>query len=189
MTKPKPKPPLTPYKRPPRRTMPKSSRCGVPNTAKSLTMKQELYCQHRASGRTGTEAYTLAGYASRGNTALNEIHHLNHAPAICSRIAVLLERYAKEAGITLMGLVAELEQCRARAVKSMNAGAEVAAIMSKAKLMGFLVDKVEDVTQRKPVGQPTLKTEITEAEWTEMVHAPKLLPPPSTNGGGNGQTH
>ena len=52
--------------------------------------------------------------------------------------------------------------------------AAIAAIMGKGKLLGLLVEKIEDLTVRKPSLIPTKATEMSEAEWLKMVN--KAIP-------------
>lgn len=143
--------------------------------------RQEMFAQHLASGKGTSEAYVLAGYKRKELSS--QPWRTKALPRVKARIRELQQQYAADHGVTVGVILAELEAARENAKAQNNPGAEVAAIMGKAKLLGMLVDKTEDVTQRKPALLPTKKTEMSESEWRKMVGLP------ATNGAGNGRVH
>ena len=142
--------------------------------------RQEMFAQFRAAGKGVIEAYALAGYRNKGQTLP---YRTNQLPKVRARIRELQQGYAADHGVTVGSILAELEAARENAKAMGNTAAEVAAVMGKAKVCGFLVDKVDDVSQRKPALIPTNKVEMTEQQWQEMVGLR------ATNGTGNGKAH
>lgn len=146
-----------------------------------LKPQQLAFCHHIAEGMPRIKAFVAAGYTSKGKFADNTMSRLMRMPLVKAKIAELRAGIAKDLSITAGSLVAELEYARSQAAEAGNWAAYVKAVELKAKLMGLLVDKVEDVTQRRPALIPTKSVELTEAEWLRMVEQP-LLPAPPTNG-------
>jgi len=143
--------------------------------------RQEMFAQHLATGKGTPESYVLAGYQRKDLSS--QPWRTKALPRVRARVRELQEQYAADHGVSVGVILAELEAARENAKAQGNPGAEVAAVMGKAKLLGMLVDKTEDVTQRKPALLPTKKTEMTESEWRKMVGLP------AANGAGNGRVH
>lgn len=105
----------------------------------------ERFAQGLAKGKTSDEAYSDAGFMpNRGNAA-----RLKATENVAARVAELQERAAIRTEATVETIAAQLDEDRefARLLKSPSAA--VAATMGKAKLLGFLVEKVQaDVTNR-----------------------------------------
>ncbi len=79
--------------------------------------------------------------------------------------------------MTVDDLIAELEAARLKAMRTKQLSAAVGAILGKAKLLGFLTERVElDMTIRKPMREPFQGTSapMTLEEWQKKF-APKLL--------------
>jgi phage terminase small subunit len=138
-----------------------------PNAKKHLDLRQEQFCLFVASGSTKVEAWLNAGYSP--DNKVTGPWRLLKLPRIMKRIRELQARFAAEHGVTVGVVLAELDAAREHARKVGNPSAEVAAVMGKAKLLGYLVEKIEDVTQRKPSLIPTRATEMSEAAWLKMV--------------------
>lgn len=154
-----------------------------------LTPRQQAFCLLVASGVPITEAWVSSGHSKK-------IAHVQpwrtlQNPSIRAKIRAYQDQFAKDHGITVGSLLAELELTRCRAIALGQYAAAATATMGKAKLLGFLVDRIEDVTQRKPSLIPTKATEMTEQAWQKMVqnHMPGLNTVGGTNGSGNGQAH
>ena len=103
----------------------------------------ERFCVALAEGRTGDEAYEIAGFQkNRGNAA-----RLKATEAIRNRLAELQEVAAKDNAITIQSICAELDAANTVARAKGQASAMISAAALRAKLGGLMVDKVE-------VGQP-----------------------------------
>lgn len=103
--------------------------------------KHERFAQELAKGATADEAYASAGYKpDRGNAS-----RLTANDSVRARVAEITERGAIRAEITVATLLEELEQAREAALgaETPQSSAAVAASMSKAKLLGLIVDKSE----------------------------------------------
>src|SRR5262245_37727455 len=140
----------------------------TPPQHKKLTQKEEMFCRLVMLGRATTEAYRLAGYAT-DNENWGNPWRIRDKPHIALRIKALREEAAKEHNVTVGQLIAELDTAREHAIAEGDPAAEIAAVLAKAKLLGFLVDKAELTVTRKPTFIPTDLTQVTEAEWEEMV--------------------
>jgi hypothetical protein len=91
-----------------------------------------------------------------------------------ARIVELQREAARAAKIDLMDLVKELDAMARLAIRTRQAGAGVGAVMGKAKLLGFVIDKAEiDATLRKPSRRPVEDRKISLEEWKQKF-APKL---------------
>lgn len=99
----------------------------------------ELFAQELAKGKTGDEAYELAGFTSnRGNAS-----RLKSNESIQMRVAELLCAAAERTEITIHDIVDQLDDDRAFARQLEAASAAITATMGKAKVLGFLSDRVE----------------------------------------------
>lgn len=103
--------------------------------------RHERFAQELAKGKTADSAYVEAGYkANRHNAAA-----LARQEHISTRVAEITERGAVRAEITVASILEELEQARVAALgaETPQSSAAVSASMSKAKLLGLVVDKSE----------------------------------------------
>lgn len=103
--------------------------------------RHERFAQELAKGKSQIEAYEAAGYRPNPSAA----SRMSTDVKICERVAEITERGAIRAEITVASLLEELEQARAAALgaETPQSSAAVAASMSKAKLLGLVVDKSE----------------------------------------------
>lgn len=152
-------------------------------TRTALSARQTMFCMLVASGVPYQEAWETSGHSKK--LSFTGPWRAMKNPAILAKVAKYQAHFAEQHGITVGTILAELELTRQRATMLGQHGAAAAASMGKAKLLGFLVDKVEDITQRKPSLIPTKATEMTEEAWLKMVHNHM----PGLNGGGNGKAH
>jgi phage terminase small subunit len=129
--------------------------------------KHERFAQELSKGKTADEAYVQAGYKpNRGNAAT-----LKANQNILDRVAVLQDRGAQRAEITIESLIREAGEIQDAAKGAGQHSAAVAALTAKAKLAGLWVDKseTENVNTNYVVsGEPVDNVEDWEAE-----HAPK----------------
>ena len=138
--------------------------------------RQEQFVQGLASGLKQHDAYEKAGYRASTRTVVDvNAARLSSLPHVRTRLAELQERQAKRIDITVDDLIAELEEARLKAMATKQLNGAVAAIMGKAKLLGFLTDKVEvDMTIRKPMRTAGAFERMSIEEW-KLQFAPKLL--------------
>lgn len=103
--------------------------------------RHERFAQDLAKGKTADSAYVAAGYKENRHNAAA----LARQEHISTRVAEITERGAIRAEITVASLLEELEQARSSALgaETPQSSAAVAASMSKAKLLGLIVDKSE----------------------------------------------
>lgn len=103
--------------------------------------RHERFAQELAKGRTQAEAYAEAGYKPSEPNA----SRLRSNDKVQSRILEIQERGAVRAEITVASILEELEQARVAALgaETPQSSAAVSASMSKAKLLGLVVDKSE----------------------------------------------
>lgn len=106
--------------------------------------KHERFAQELAKGKTQIESYVAAGYKANPSAA----SRLSEDVKICERVAEIQERGAIRAEVTVASLLAEIEEARVAALsaETVQASAAVTASMSKAKLMGLIVDRAVTAT-------------------------------------------
>lgn len=119
---------------------------------KKLTIKQEAFCQYYLQKASGYEAYKLAYDVQPGTKAVSvrvSASKLLKEPHIQYRIEQLREKLRKRRDLQLDDIMAELDENRDLALKEKQASAATMATMGKAKVAGFLIDKMQvDVTLR-----------------------------------------
>jgi hypothetical protein len=101
----------------------------------------ERLAQELAQNKTATEAMQLAGYSDPRNST-----RLTKKDVIRRRIEELQSRGAERAEVSVTSLLLELEDARSKAADNNQLAAATTAIIGKAKLAGFLRDKVEITT-------------------------------------------
>ncbi len=112
--------------------------------SKMLTQKREKFCQALATGMTQAGAYREAYDTSRmkAATVQNNAYKLMQVSEIVTRVAELNRATALRNEISRDDLIAELEEARVLARDGYPA-AMVSATMGKAKMLGYLVDRVD----------------------------------------------
>jgi phage terminase small subunit len=121
-------------------------------TGHNLTPKQERFCLAYIETGVASEAYRQAYNAENmgGATIRVKACNLLKKEKVKARVAALHAHHRKRHDVTVDSLTAQLDRDHALAHKNKQAGAAVSATMGKAKLHGFLVDKVEATTGNKP---------------------------------------
>jgi phage terminase small subunit len=95
--------------------------------------RHEAFAQAVASGKSATEAYTLAGYKGDRKAASNLWTNMD----VRDRVSEIQSKAVKKAEITIDSLAGELEEARAIAIAEKQTSAAVSATMGKAKLFGL----------------------------------------------------
>jgi hypothetical protein len=145
--------------------------------------RHEAFARALTEGMTPRQAFVAAGYTANLEAGP---YKLGRTAPIRRRVKELQAKAAEDHGQTMAVLLAELDQARVQAMDNRQYAAAIAAIMGKGKLLGLLVEKIEDLTVRKPALIPTKATEMSEAEWLKMVNkaipgsADFTTPPPDT---------
>lgn len=111
--------------------------------------KHELFAQELAKGKTQAEAYERAGYTPSEPNA----SRLTSNDKIQSRIKELQSRVAAKTETTTESLVKELEEARTLAAVTRQSAAMVQATIGKARLLGLIIEKKEDVTPRRSLSE------------------------------------
>ncbi len=113
---------------------------------KELTPKQEKFAQGVAKGLTQSDAYRDA-YTVKETTKLETVNQascrLMADSNISARVAVLREKVAKKACITLQSHLERLEELGQAAARNGQHGAAITAEIARAKAAGLLSDKIE----------------------------------------------
>lgn len=113
-----------------------------------LTLKQEAFCQaYIENGGNASEAYRAAYDAKKMKPEVVNVKacELLKDGKVSVRVAELRAAIEKRHEITIDDLIEELEEARSQAV-SLNVpqlSVAVSATMGKAKMLGFLSDKIE----------------------------------------------
>lgn len=117
-----------------------------------LTVKRERFAHFFVLKGSGPDAYQLAFSVRPGtkrSTMRVEASRLLADPAVAQRIEELREKARKRVDMKLEDLMAELDENRDLALREKQAGAATQATLGKAKIGGFLIDKMQvDVTLR-----------------------------------------
>ena len=113
--------------------------------SKRLTPKQESFCQKFIELGNASEAYRQSYNCERMKTSTinSRAKDLRKDGPITARIGELQAEHKERHKLTVDDLVIELEEARKVAKDEGAASAMVAATMGKAKILGFLTDKVD----------------------------------------------
>ena len=103
--------------------------------------RHERFAQELAKGKSQTQAYIAAGYSPNG--ADGHAARLVGNGRINARVMELKERAAAKVEWGIADAIRELDEARmaALAAETVQSSAAVNATMSKAKLLGLVVDK------------------------------------------------
>ncbi|QQP96537.1 terminase small subunit [Lysobacter enzymogenes] len=103
-----------------------------------LTPKQETFARKYVEGGSPMHAYREA-FGGKGNdrTCATQAQRLLALPVVSDYIAELRADVRKDHGVTVAGLLLELEEARQVGKAEGQASAMVAATMAKAKLAGL----------------------------------------------------
>ncbi len=120
-----------------------------------MTPKQEKFCQAYVETGNASEAYRQAYDAEnmKPQTINQRAHDLMENGKIAVRIEALMAAARERHDITMDNITGQLMQDRGYAIKFGQAGAAVSASVAIAKLHGLMVDKREDVTDRRTVNE------------------------------------
>ena len=110
-----------------------------------LTPKQEAFALAFIELGNASEAYRRAYDADRmkPETVNREAKALTDNPKIAARLAQLRAAHVERHKFTVDDIIAQLDEDRAFARQMETPAAAVTASMGKAKLLGFLTDKIE----------------------------------------------
>jgi phage terminase small subunit len=103
--------------------------------------RHERFAQELAKGKSATEAYTAAGYQGDRTAASRLSTNVN----VQSRLAELQSIAAEKTIVTVEDIARQLDEDRSFARETGSASAAVAATMGKAKVLGLVIDKAENV--------------------------------------------
>ena len=109
----------------------------------SINQKQQNFVDEYLKDYNATQAAIRAGYSK--NRASEIGYQLLHKTTVISALNLAQNSVSERNRVTVDSLIAELEQAREIAINSDNPtpSAAVSATMGKAKICGYLVDKVE----------------------------------------------
>ena len=127
--------------------------------------RHELFAQARASGKTATEAYLVAGYSARGHAAEVGASRLMSKAEISRRIDEILRESAERVIINRETLTRMLLDDHELARNEGQAAAARAIVQTIGKLHGFAFDPIKEGGS-VPLGQ--------------IAHSQLALPPPDS---------
>jgi phage terminase small subunit len=112
-----------------------------------LTVKQEAFCLAYIETGNASEAYRRAYSAGKMKPESIRVNagKLLVSTTVALRISELQAKAAERNAVTVDDLIAELEEARQSALGALipQSSAAVASTMGKAKILGFLTDKVD----------------------------------------------
>lgn len=111
----------------------------------SMTPKQEGFCQAFIETGNASEAYRQAYDADRmkPETVNREAKALTDNPKIAARLAQLRADHVERHNFTIDDMIVQLDADRKFARELKAPAAAITATMGKAKVLGFLTDKIE----------------------------------------------
>lgn len=119
--------------------------------------RHEQFAQHLAKGLSASEAYVKAGYkANDGNAAT-----LKGNQRVKARLVELQSKAAERTVVTVEDIARQLDEDREFARETGAASAMVSATLGKAKVLGLIVDKAENVNLNYDVTDEP----ASEADW------------------------
>lgn len=122
--------------------------------------RHERFAQELTKGKTGDEAYVLAGYKRNADNA----SRLKGDERIRRRIAELQGFAAMRARVTVQSLIDEAEEVRAKALEAGQFSPAIAAIKEKGILTGLRIEKLE----RKTISDAA---ELTDDELADIARS------------------
>ena len=115
--------------------------------AHGLTEKQEKFCHEFIKSGNASEAYRNSYDAGKmkPETVHRSAKELLDNPKVAARIEVMRAKVAEKRRASLEDLLDELEQARTLALsqETPQTSSAVSATMGKAKMLGYLSDKVQ----------------------------------------------
>jgi phage terminase small subunit len=121
----------------------------------NLTPKQEAFCLAYIETGNASAAYRLSYNAGgmKPESVNRKAKELLDNGKIAARLVSIHAEHRGRHRITVDDLVSELEEARVAAMtaETAQASAATAATMGKAKLLGFLTDKVDATVTYKPL--------------------------------------
>lgn len=110
-----------------------------------MTPKQEAFCLAFVETGNASEAYRRAYDAEnmKPETINVQASKMLSDPKIAIRLAVLRDEHVERHNLTVDDLIAQLDEDRTFARDLKAPAAAITASMGKAKLLGFLTDKIE----------------------------------------------
>lgn len=140
--------------------------------------RHEKFAQLVSAGNLWGDAYIGAGFKPKNKkNATTEGLRLGKVELVAQRITDLQERNLKRLNVTVDKLVADLDTMFELAKTMKHPAAGVGAVMSKAKLLGLVVDKKEvTTTTRKPLREPAEATRMSMDEWLKKFAPKGALP-------------
>ena len=103
--------------------------------------RHERFAQELAKGKSAAEAYQATGYKGDRTAASRLSTNVN----LQRRVAELQNKAAEKVVVTVEDIARQLDEDRAFAREQASASAMVAATMGKAKVLGLIVEKAENV--------------------------------------------
>jgi phage terminase small subunit len=125
--------------------------------------RHEAFAQALAKGRSATAAYAEAGYEGDRTAASRLSTNVN----VQARVAELQEKAAERTIVTVEDIAAQLDEDRTYAREKGAAAAAVSATLGKAKVLGLIVDKAENVNLNYDVTDEPASEEDWAAEHAQ----------------------
>lgn len=128
-----------------------------------LTPKQEHFAKAYIETGNASEAYRKAYHAEKmkPETVHRKAAELMANGKVTARIEALQAEHKERHKMTIDDILAELEEARQVAKAKENAPAMVAAIMGKAKILGFDKQKIEVEMEQKEEREPLDLSNLT----------------------------
>ena len=134
-----------------------------------LSPQQKKLAENISLGMSYRDAYAEAGYSGKFPYSKSS-NSVVYTPEFKHYLFHLREQTAERTHQSVDLLIKQLDDARLLAMVERQVPAAVQAIMAKAKLLGYLVDKAELELHilNKPSREPIDVTELTVDEWQEQ---------------------
>lgn len=124
--------------------------------------RHERFAQHLAQGKTGDEAYQLAGYKPNRNNA----SRLKANESIQARVRELQDVGAQRAEVSVSEHISKLQELRDKAVEAGQWSAAIQAEQLCGKVSGHYVDRKEIDTTHHTVTDEPMQPDDWEQQYT-----------------------
>jgi hypothetical protein len=140
-----------------------------------LNDQQKALAKFIVSGMAYPEAFREAGYETQHPYTAEILT----SPSFRYYLFYLRERMAERTYQSVDLLIKQLDDARLLAMVDRQVGPCITAIMAKAKLLGYLVDKseIEMHILNKPSREPTKIVELSVEDWQEQFGNPQIAGP------------
>jgi hypothetical protein len=142
-----------------------------------LTRHQQVFVDGCTQGLTFKDAYRAAYRCDKlkPEEIQRRSWELSRDPAVMAELGRIREQAREKSAYSIADAVHEAELVRQMAMEDRAAAAATGAITLKAKLLGLMVDKVEQTNKNVPATLPELETQLRDVMRQLGMQAPENM--------------